>query len=363
MITKFEYFINEIRKSKMEMFKDPNISNKFTYSIEIELESYRMGDSEDGYTEDQVSDIIKLIKDSLFKELGRSKWFEMNDKNSQFIEDILHEVENDYEDDDYLLDDLLSEKKYRRDKSRLFVVQILKPMIINYFFKENFNYLKDKFRSSFPYFYKKWSQHLKFELDNTLDRGIEISNSTYFIGVEDLINLINDFYTEYETNKKWKFKKTTGIHINIGSRGHVEFNPIKGILFLDDSGDDPFVFKNMIWRKNNKYCGSLKDRIQKETYILSKSLDLLKSGNISECEKMINGKLISLLVEEGYKNFGINLLNINKNYIEFRYPGGNIGREVLIDKLMYFSYIYYMMTNKDLDRKDYTKKLYKFLEK
>jgi hypothetical protein len=55
---------------------------------------------------------------------------------------------------------------------------------------------------------------------------------------------------------------------------------------------------------------------------------------------MINGKLISLLVEEGYKNFGINLLNINKNYIEFRYPGGNIGREVLIDKLMYFSYIY-----------------------
>ena len=234
-------------------------------------------------------------------------------------------------------------------------------MVINYFFKENFNYLVNKFKNSFPIFYKKWSKELKFELDNTLDRGIEFSNLSYFSGINNLISLINDFYEEYEKNKKWKFKDTTGIHINIGSKNKSEINPIKGILFLDDSGEDPFVFKNMNWRRNNKYCGSLKLFLKEDTSIIKKSKKLLDSGNVKECERVLNDKIKSILINEGYKNFGLNLLNLDKNYVEFRYPGGEVSKDVLIDKLLYFTYVYFMMIDPEYDKKEYQKKLYKFL--
>jgi hypothetical protein len=344
----------------MDMFMDPSISNLFTTSIEIELESTKLGESTSEYTNNQVLSIMKLIKNSLLKELGRSDWFDL-DKNSKFIDDILNEIENDYDDDEYILDEVLSEKTYRRNRERLFVVQVVKPLVINYFFKDNFVYLIKKFKDEFPFFYKKWSKHLKFEIDNTLDRGIELSNSTYFIGVDNLIDLINDFYDEYETNKKWKFQDSTGIHINIGSIKKEIFNPIKGILFLDDEGSDPFVFKNMTWRHNNKYCGSLRDELKKDKDLISKSFECLKSGNISDCEELLNNKLQSILIDNGYKNFGLNLLNFNKNYVEFRYPGGDIEKDVLIDKILYFMYVYYMMVNPNLDKKEYHKKLYKFL--
>ncbi len=361
MINKFIEFITEINKSKINLFKDTSISNTLTTSIEIELESNRLGDSDSEYDPDQVSEIIDIINKSLIKEINRSNWVKLDNPTLKFIEDILHEIEQDYDDDDYILDNILSEKQYKKDKVRLFIIQILRPMVINYFFKENFSFLKSKFKTSFPKFYKKWSSELKFELDNTLDRGIEISNSSFFIGIEKIIDLINDFYDEYEVNKKWKFKKTTGIHINIGSIEKSTFNPLKGILFLDDLGEDPFVFKNMNWRKNNKYCGSIREELKKDNSTISKAFNLLKLGKITECELLLNSKMKDILIKSGYKNFGLNLLNLDKNYIEFRYPGGDISREVLIDKLLYFSYVYYMMVNPTLDKKEYQKKLYKFL--
>lgn len=361
IINKFNEFIIEINRSKINLFRNTSISNMLTTSIEIELESNRLGDSDLEYESGEVSEIIDLINKSLIKEINRSNWVELDKPTLKFIEDILYEIEQDYDDDDYVLDNILSEKRYKKDKIRLFIIQILRPMVINYFFKENFTFLKNKFKSSFPKFHKKWSNELKFELDNTLDRGIEISNSSYFIGIEKIVDLINDFYDEYELNKKWKFKKTTGIHINIGSVEKSTFNPLKGILFLDDLGDDPFVFKNMNWRKNNKYCGSIREELKKDNSTMSKALHLLESGKIMECESLLNSKMKDILISNGYKNFGLNLLNLDKNYIEFRYPGGDISREVLIDKLLYFSYVYYMMVNPSLDRKEYQKKLYKFL--
>lgn len=356
-------FINEIKKSKLSIFKDPSIGNKFTTSIEVELESYKLGDSTSEYSASQVSKIINLIRNSVKKEIGRIDWMELDESINRFIEDILNEIKNDYDDDDYILDDVLSEDNYRGDKERLLIIQIIRPMVINYFFNENFVYLVKKFKDSFPRFYKKWSKYLKFEIDNTLDRGIEFSNSTFFNGVETLIDLIDDFYDEYELNKKWKFNKKTGIHINIGSVDKEDFNPIKGVLFLDDVGENPFVFKNMSWRHNNKYCGSLKGELEKDKDLISNCRNLFQSGKIKECEKILNDKLKSILMVSGYKNFGLNLLNLNKNYVEFRYAGGNINKEILIDKILYFMYVYYMMINKNLDKKEYYKKIYKFLNK
>ena len=38
MIFKYSQFVNEIKKSKLEFFKNKEISDKFTSSIEIELD-------------------------------------------------------------------------------------------------------------------------------------------------------------------------------------------------------------------------------------------------------------------------------------------------------------------------------------
>lgn len=90
--------------------------------------------------------------------------------------------------------------------------------------------------------------------------------------------------------------------------------------------------------------------------------NLLKNDRVSECEKKINEELFSILRSEGYKNFGVNLTSLRKyNYIEFRYVGGEVNRNILIDKLSYFCYVVYSMVMKDYDKKDYRKKLYKFL--
>ena len=83
---------------------------------------------------------------------------------------------------------------------------------------------------------------------------------------------------------------------------------------------------------------------------------------MNKCESIINNHLITILHKDGYKNFGVNLLPIKSNkYVEFRYPGGKIKKNDLIEKLLYFTYIVHLMTNKEYDKKEYHKKLFKFL--
>ena len=46
--------------------------------------------------------------------------------------------------------------------------------------------------------------------------------------------MINDFYSDLEKQSYWKFTEKTGLHINIGSNNKVEWNPIKGLMLLND---------------------------------------------------------------------------------------------------------------------------------
>ncbi len=69
------------------------------------------------------------------------------------------------------------------------------------------------------------------------------------------------------------------------------------------------------------------------------------------------------------KEFGIKLVEIESNYVEFRYIGhtkdgtlGGVDKSLAIDKLIYCCYIVYLMTNYEYKRKDYIKRLYKFVE-
>ena len=111
-----------------------------------------------------------------------------------------------------------------------------------------------------PNFVRKWNDKIDFVGDATLDRGIEIKPKTYTKSLSESIEMINDFYSDLEKQSYWKFTEKTGLHINIGSNNKVEWNPIKGLMLLNDFNKEdktPFMFKDMTWRMNNMFCGSL----------------------------------------------------------------------------------------------------------
>jgi hypothetical protein len=364
MIKRYLDFINEVKRSKLNLFTNPDISSKFTASIEIELETDDEEGIDEEYTEEYIKGILDKIKKSVSKELLRIDNFILTEETGEFIDNILSEIEFEYDDYDYVIDKLLNVKKYKEVNKQKLIVELIKQQFLTYFFSDNFEYLEDRFQENLPNFYKSYKDIIKFELDNTLDRGIELSNIKYFEDINDLIEFIEVFYDDYNTQEYWKFTGNTGIHINLGLKEKVDYNIIKGLLFLNDTGETPFVFKNMEWRQNSKFCGSLISKIIEEKDLLNVCFTHIKNNEIDKIEEIINPKLYEILRNIGYKNFGVNLVPIKRfNYIEFRYPGGEIQQKDLIDKVLYFAYITYLITNKDFDKKEYYKKLYKFLEK
>jgi len=359
---KYSQFLTEVKKSKLNFFKSKEISTKFTSSIEIELETADKKGVDDEYSEEYIKDIITKIKNSVEKELSRISDFKKSDLISSFIDDVLSEVKYEYDDYDYLMK-LLNDRKYKNTNYNKLIIQLIKPQVLSYFFSENFEYLEGKFKKNLPNFYSKYKDVIKFELDNTLKRGIEFSNKSYFSDLNDLIEMINSFYNDFNNQKYWKFTSNTGIHINIGLKEETNYNIIKGLLFLNDSGDNPFVFSNMEWRKKSPFCQSLLSELTKDKKIINRCSELISNNDIKGIEDLLNPILYKILTDIGYKKFGVNLLPIkNFNYIEFRYPGGNILKDNLIDKVLYFTYIVYLMSQFDYDRNLYTKKLYKFIE-
>jgi hypothetical protein len=75
---------------------------------------------------------------------------------------------------------------------------------------------------------------MKFEVDSSLDRGIEFSPLTYLNSISESIDLINDFYDDFDKQSYWKFTEKTGLHINIGFKEKMDWNVLKGVLFLSD---------------------------------------------------------------------------------------------------------------------------------
>jgi len=81
--------------------QDPNL---ITYSIEIEMETKDKNGSEDEYHESDIPSIISLIRNSTFKEISRVS-SEIDHDTLLFIDMVFHEIENDYDDYDYIFED------------------------------------------------------------------------------------------------------------------------------------------------------------------------------------------------------------------------------------------------------------------
>lgn len=329
-------------------------SNDFTIALEFELETDDMESSGDSVSPGKFIEIAKGNAYQYIKDEGKS-----NKNMFHLVDEIIDTL--DFEDVDEnidLFEEYLDEYPIGFANK---LIQVLQADYMTYIISDNIDYLIDNFKKNLPNFYKKWNSEIKFELDNTLKRGIEFSMKTYLIGIEDTIELIKDFYKDYNNQKYWFMNERTGIHINIGFTKKVDWNIIKGILMISDYGEAAFTFKNMKWRQKSFYTNSILPVLKKE---LDSSKIMKSTGfaDIKSTEDELSSYVLKLMNEFGYKNFGFNVTRISGyNYVEFRYPGGDIPKDVLIDKLYYFCYVATLMIDKDFKRREYLKKLYKFI--
>lgn len=329
-------------------------SNDFTIALEFELETDDMESSDDSVSPAKFIEIAKGNAYQYIKDEGKS-----NKNMFYLVDEIIDTL--DFEDVDENID-LFEE--YLDEYPKGFankLIQVLQADYMTYMISDNIDYLIENFKRNLPNFYKKWNSEIKFELDNTLKRGIEFSMNTYLVGIEDTIELIEDFYKDYNNQKYWFMNERTGIHINIGFTKKVDWNIIKGILMISDYGETAFTFKNMKWRQKSFYTNSILPVLKKELDS-SKIMKATSFSDIKSTEDELSNYVLKLMNEFGYKNFGFNVTRISGyNYVEFRYPGGDIPKDVLIDKLYYFCYVATLMTDKNFKRREYLKKLYKFI--
>jgi hypothetical protein len=196
-------------------------------------------------------------------------------------------------------------------------------------------------------------------MDMTLDKGLEIKQKTYIQGINNAIEFLDDFFVEFNNQTYWKFTPKTGLHINIGyDEKGVEWNIVKGMILLKDlkRGSIPFVYKDMIWRMNTSFTDSIFNQLE-----LDKSkIDL---SNIGLTENYMTKVINKTMKKLGYKHFGFNIAKIKtEKYVEFRYIGGVINENLIVNKMLYFCYIVYLMTTPEYKRKEYLKALYKYID-
>jgi len=354
---------NEEINPKDIFFIQSNFDKYFTIAYEFEIET---DDSEnyqhdfDEIDDDVLDDTFKDVK----KELNLTRRSDTN-----FLKNLLDSILE--------LVDIgeLDEKSFNSifdllnpiDDIQIKISEHTKSILLSQITSNDFNYLSEMVSQHLKPFLDKWSDDIDLIVDVTLDRGIEIKPKTYVVGISKGMEMIEDFYSALDSQSYWKFAPTTGLHINIGTTENVEWNPLKGLLIMDDFSFNkervPLVFKDMTWRQNNKFCGSLLESIYKMDF---KKRSILKNKfNIDDIKKTeidINSFLTNKVKVDGLKNFGFNITRIEQNYVEFRYAGGDISKETLSDKLKYFSFLVYCMTNVEYKRKEYLKKLYKFID-
>ena len=354
---------NEEINPKDIFFIESKFDNYFTIAFEFEVETEDTSNYQhdfDEIDEDVLDDTFKDVK----KELNLTRRSDIRFLKS-LLDSILELI--DIHELDEMSFNSVFESSNPNDDIQINISEHTKSILLSQITFNDFEYLSEMVRTHLKPFLDKWGNDVDLIADVTLDRGIEIKPKTYVIGISKGIEMIEDFYSALSSQDYWKFAPTTGLHINIGTTEEVNWNPLKGLLIMDDFNTNkervPLVFKDMTWRQNNKFCGSLLESIYKMDS--DKRLDLKNKfdiDNIEKTEKDINLFLTNKIYNAGFKNFGFNITRIEQKYVEFRYAGGDISQESLIDKLKYFSFLVYCMTNAKYKRREYLKKLYKFID-
>lgn len=345
--------ILEFNRKDKALILSSGINELFTVAFEFELET----DDTELVTRGSADSAMRMFYKELEKAL-KEAGIKYDTPTIDFlitlidltdIEDTFDNLENETEGiDENILDTIY----YLLDEHEKFVSGDNE--------ETNLEYGIEMVEKHLPNFYKKYVDELKFNFDGSLERGIEFSPKKYIFSLTKSVEMINDFYNDFEKQDYWKMKNTTSIHINLGFTKSVEWNITKGLIMLGEIKKDevPFVYKGMEYRANTNFTKSLLKEIKP---IIMKGLKKAKLKTVKDFENFIEKHLGKILKTFGAKTFSVNIERIKNNqYVEFRHVGGKINKELVIDKLMYFAYITYLMTT-DYKDNDYHKKLYKYI--
>jgi hypothetical protein len=362
LVTNFPQFTFELNRKDLNLITSKEISEKFTIAFEIEMEC-----------DDPRIEPITHEQD-LVDELRNKTYSLLSNEKVDYSEKILfiEEVANgcDFDDDDETLDNVLNWDLYK-DKTEQIIIyymniifqdifeRIDKKIIRQSYEKDFLKYLTSRVKEKFPKLWSKYRNEMECVMDMTLDKGIEVKQKTYIQGLNNAIIFLNDFFEEFNNQTYWKFTEKTGLHINIGyNQQNIKWNIIKGMILLKDikKGSTPFVYKNMIWRMNTSFTDSVFNQIE-----VDKSQTNL--SDIRGTEKYLTNLINKTMKKFGFKHFGFNVSKIKKEkYVEFRYIGGIINENLIVNKMLYFCYIIYLMITPDYKRREYLKALYKYID-
>lgn len=334
-----------------------SLGNTFTISLEFELETNDLSGKEN-ISEEKFFNII--TQQCL-------KFIKSNNKDTElyitYVYEVLSELGLEEGDEDYnheLIEDYINSTSDKFEKD---LYRVIYSDYLTYWCSDNVEYLTDRVKENLPNFYKKWNSQLKFELDNTLQRGIEFSPIKYLNSIDETLEFIEDFYNDFNNQEYWYMSKRTGIHVNIGLKENVNWNILKGFLMISDEGEQSFTFKDMEWREKSNYTKSFIPQLKMDISLnREKVMKNSQFKDLKKLEDFFSKFILKKLQKHGYKNYGFNITRINEyNYVEFRYPGGDIEQKILVDKIYYFCYIVKLMTDESFKRREYLKKLYKFI--
>ena len=339
----FEF--NKIDKLKMQSI---GILDYFTIAFEFELEC----DDDELKVPEKIETLLTLVKQLLIERLDSEKI----NYDEKLIDSLI------------LMFDEKTETfniEYLENENENYIFLVLQELMEDELevwndesdkIEPSLDYAKEMVKKYLPNFYKKYSKILKFEFDHSLNKGIEFSPITYVKSLDVAIKMLEDFFNDFKNQDYWFMSNSTSIHINIGLDKKVDWNLSKGVLILNDYSESnlPFVFKGIELRQETNFTKSLYKIINQKLKEFN-----FEKFNKEKIENFINLQLEEIFEQLGSKNFGFNIQQIKKfNYVEFRYVGGNLTKELVVDKLIYFCYIVYCMTS-DWKERDYIKKLYK----
>lgn len=362
LITEISNYTIKLNRKDLDLITSDEISERFTIAFEIEMECD--DPKVEPITHEQ--DLITELRNKAYSLLTNEK-VDFSEK-IMFIEEVTNAC--DFDDDDETLDNVLDWELYKEKSEKIIVYylntiyqdifeRIDKKIIRQSYEKDFLKYLTGKVKFYFPKLWKKYRNNLECVMDMTLDKGIEIKQKTYIQGIDKALEFLNDFFNEFNSQTYWKFTTKTGLHINIGyvKRG-VEWNIVKGMVLLKDvkSGKIPYVFKDMTWRMDTFFTDSIFNQLEPDK-------SLMDLSDIGETERYLTKLIGRTMKKFGPKHFAFNVSKLKKEkYVEFRYVGGVIGENLVVNKMLYFCYIVYLMTNQEYKRREYLKNLYKFVD-
>ena len=391
MIKKFNDFsINEF--NRFDKDKISSLGDDY-FTVAIEYEVCANEDPEDEPASENLDKQAQYVIDSTLLSINRkiSYGFKFDlsiKKMNKFIKDIMNDVLEYYynEEDEDVYSDILNPDLYDTNTEK-FIIETLAANVMKFFDSQNMEYLIGRVKQNMPLFYKKYNKTFKYELegDNEKQRILEFSPKTYIAGLEKAVEQVNEFFDEFEKQDYWYFNERTALHFNIGIKSG-ELNPLKGLILLGDYNRDvkvPFVFKGIENRLDNIHVGSMLDKLKellsgtldkklhkpkrelkklkKYKPYLQKNVEKLDLNNLKGLEDFLNELLLKANTDFWVKEFGLNITQYQNNYVEFRFVGNDVKRELVLEKLYYFAYITYAMSS-DYKQREYTKGLYKFVE-